>query len=134
MKKVVAGALIGGASLMGLGLGAGHAEAKIEPGRYVLQTVWGAVPTPEYNATVVGNTMYTDYFGVGPRNLYAHGIVPTKNGGNASLFGTGPAAQWYERVEFHKRGNDYVGTMYSYGGVPSGTVYLKKTKRLANTR
>ena len=37
MKKIIAGALIGGASLMGLGLGAGHAEAKIEPGDYVMQ-------------------------------------------------------------------------------------------------
>ena len=118
---------------MGLGLGAGHAEAKIEPGSYVVQTVsFGVLPGPESNAKVVGNTMYWDFNGVGPRNAYTFGIVPTKHGGNASPLGTSPAAQWFERIEFHKTRNGYTGVMYTYGGVATANVYLKKTTRLAN--
>ena len=118
---------------MGLGLGAGHAEAKIEPGSYVVQRVdFGFLPTPESNAKVVGNVLYQDISGVGPKNAFTQWIVPTKNGGNASPYGVAPAGQWVTRTEFVKTRNGYTGTEYTYGGIPTGTVYLKKSTRHAN--
>ncbi|GAB34791.1 hypothetical protein [Gordonia otitidis] len=133
MKKIIAGVLVGGASLMGLGLGAGHAEAKIEPGHYVMQTiVYGAVPSPESNVKVVGNKLFADYYGVGPQNTYTYGIASTKNGGIISYGDTNPASQWFTRTEFRKTRNGYVGRQFAYGGIPTGTVYLKKTTRHAN--
>ena len=118
---------------MGLGLGAGHAEAKIEPGQYVEQSVaYGAIPTPESNTRVVGNTMYRDYYGVGSPSTFRYDILPTKSGGNASKFGTSPAGQWFDRIEYRKTKNGYVGTIYAYGGIPSGVSFLKKVHRHAN--
>lgn len=118
---------------MGLGLGAGHAEAKIEPGSYVLQGVnFGFLPTPESNVKVVGNVMYQDYAGVGPRNTFTQWIRPTKDGGVTSIYGTTPTGQWVQRIEYHRTRNGYVGTQYGYGGIPFGTFYLKKTTRHAN--
>lgn len=118
---------------MGLGLGAGHAEAKIDSGQYVEQTIiYGAIPSPESNTRVVGNSMFRDYYGVGSPTTFKYSILPTKSGGNASKYGTNPAAQWFDRIEYHKTKNGYVGTIYAYGGIPSGVSYLKKTTRHAN--
>ena len=118
---------------MGLGLGAGHAEAKIEPGRYVIKQAPYGIPLPEANARVVGNTMYTDWYGIGAPNTFTRAIIPTKRGGNSSQFGASPQGQWLQRTEFHKTPNGYVGTVYSYGGLYGGTEYLQKTTRKANT-
>lgn len=118
---------------MGLGLGAGHAEAKIEPGHYVLQDVgYGFIPYPESNARVRGNTITQDYYGLGPDTQFPSYVVPTRNGGNVSAYGTSREAQWLQRVEYRKTRGGYAGTSYIYGGIPIGTTYLKDVPRRAN--
>ena len=118
---------------MGLGLGAGHAEAKIEPGPYVSQPVlYGFIPYPESNVHVRGNKLTQDIYGIGQTNQSTSYIVPTKQGGNVSAYGTNPEAQWFSRVEFRKTRNGYAGTSYVLGGIPTGEYYLKNTTRHAN--
>lgn len=66
LKKPISSAIIGVVGVLGLALGAGHAEAKIEPGHYKHQyMLYGVIPTPETNVVVIGNTAYTDFFGLG---------------------------------------------------------------------
>lgn len=133
MKKIIAGALIGGAAAMGMAFGAGHADAKINSAEYRSQTlVYGFIPTPESNVRVVGNTMYSDYYGLGPQNLTTQWIVPTKHGGNASAYGTSPIGQWFTRTEFQKSRGGYFGTTYIYGGIPIGNILLMKSPPRAN--
>lgn len=118
---------------MGIGLGAGHADAKIESGQYTSQTlVYGFIPTPQSNVKVVGNAMYSDYYGIGPQNLSWQGVVPTKHGGAASSYGTSPVGQWFSRIEYRKTRDGYVGTQYVYGGIPIGNSLLKKSPPRAN--
>ncbi len=129
MKKLIAGALISGAAIVGLGVGSGHANASIEPGKYKLdQSLYGVIPTPQSNARVVGNTLQQDFYGIGPQNLLVQSVIPTKKGGNASFYGNSPAGQWVQHTEFRKVGDKYVGTTYAYGQIPVGNTTLTKVK------
>ncbi|NLE78443.1 MAG: hypothetical protein GX610_02505 [Rhodococcus sp.] len=131
MSRIVGGALVGGATLVGLAMGSGVANAEIEPGHYVGQAfIYGFIPTPESNINVIGNQFQQDYYGLGPQNLISQAITPTPDGGIASLGGD-PVTQWFGRYEFHKTPTGYHGTMISWG-IPYGTYVLTETPRLAN--
>lgn len=127
LKKLIVGGLIAGAAAVGISAGAaGSAEAKIEPGHYKHQMLmYGFIPTPESNATVVGNRIYQDYYGIGPWNLTNTPIRQTKNGGVTSFGNGGPIEEWFGRNEYRKTRNGYYGTTYSWG-VPFGNSMLKK--------
>lgn len=129
MKRLIAGALIAGAAVFGLAVGAGESAAEIKPGQYKhQQLIYGVIPTPESNARVIGNGIYTDYYGIGPWNLIRQQIQPTKNGGVVSQTAD-PIVQWVGRVEYRRTKNGYVGTTYVYGGIPIGDVLLKEQPR-----
>jgi hypothetical protein len=109
-------------------VGAGDSDAKIKPGQYKQQNlIYGVIPMPESNARVIGNGLYTDYYGIGPWNLQRQQIQPTKHGGVAALTAD-PVMQWFGRTEFRRTENGYVGTTYSWG-VPVGDVLLKERPR-----
>ncbi|MEE4023885.1 hypothetical protein V1Y59_12430 [Gordonia sp. PKS22-38] len=128
IKRIIAGALIGGAAVMGISLGAGNAEAKIEPGQYKSQyLIYGFIPTPESNVRVIGNRMYQDYYGIGPWNLSSLQIMPTERGGIVSN-SDHPAVVWLGHHEMNKSRNGYWGTTYSYGKIPFGNAMLKKVR------
>jgi hypothetical protein len=132
VKKIIVSAVIGGTAVLGLGLGAGSADAEIEPGHYTSQgLIYGFVPTPEYNTRVVGNRMYSDYYGLGPQNLFTSTISPTRHGGNV-YGGADPVTRWLGHDEYRKTRSGYVGTRYIYGQIPYGNVLMKKTPRQAN--
>lgn len=132
ITRIAGGALVGGATLVGLFLGSATAQAQIDPGHYVGQGLtYGFVPTPEMNINVVGNQYQQDYYGLGPQNLMTSSITPTGDGGVVSPFGTDPVSQWFNRFEFHKTPTGYYGTQYAYG-VPFGNYVLTETPRLAN--
>ncbi|GAB06876.1 hypothetical protein GII30_22835 [Gordonia amarae] len=129
VRKWIAGALVGAAAMSGVAVGAGSAEAKIDQGRYKMQQfVYGVIPTPVANARVIGSTLFYDYWGVGPWNLYSQKIKPTRSGGMASFLTTHPASQWYSRIEFRKTRYGYKGTMYSTGSVAMGDMILRKVR------
>lgn len=131
ITRIVGGALVGGATLVGLVLGSATAQAQIEPGHYAGQgLIYGFVPTPEYNVSVVGNQFQADYYGLGQQNLTTQSITPTGDGGITSI-GTDPVSQWFGRTEFHKTPTGYYGTMYN-AGVPIGNVILTETARVPN--
>ncbi|MFW0797053.1 hypothetical protein AAFP30_24825 [Gordonia sp. CPCC 205515] len=128
LKTIIAGALVGGAAVMGISLGAGHAEAKIEPGKYKEQTfVYGFIPLPESNVRVIGNTKYQDYYGVGPWNLSHGTIIPRTYGGTTAVYGDNPISLWYDRVDYRKTPHGYKGTGYGFG-VPTIDYNLKKVR------
>ncbi|WP_287016540.1 hypothetical protein [Gordonia sp. (in: high G+C Gram-positive bacteria)] len=128
IKRIIAGALIGGAAVMGISFGAGHAEAKIEPGQYKYQAfTWGLIPTPVSNVRIVGDQFYSDISGVGPSDINRATLVPTKNGGILTL-SKDPVAMWFGRIEFTKTAYGYHGTTFNYGGIPTGDVVLKKVR------
>lgn len=129
VKRLIAGALIAGTAVFGLTVGAGDSDAKIKPGNYKhQQLIYGFVPTPESNVRVVGNGLYTDYYGLGPWNLSRQQIQHTKSGGVVSLTAD-PPVQWYQRVEYRRTKNGYTGTTYILGGIPLGDVLLKEQPR-----
>ncbi|OCH83154.1 hypothetical protein [Gordonia sp. UCD-TK1] len=128
MKRLIAGALIAGTAVFGLTVGAGDSDAKIKPGNYKQQQlIYGFVPMPESNARVIGNGMYTDYYGIGPWNLQRQQIQQTPHGGVVAHTAD-PVMQWFPRTEFRRTKNGYVGTMYSWG-VPLGSALLKEQPR-----
>ena len=125
----MAGALVGAAAMSGIAVGGGSAEAKIEQGRYRMHTLaYGVIPSPESNARMVGSTLFWDYWGVGPWNLYSYKIKPTRSGGTASYFTTDPASQWFSRIELKKTRYGYRGDVYNYGGIPAGDMILRKVR------
>lgn len=122
----MATALIGSASVVGVSLGASDAHAKIEPAQYKYkQQLYGVIPTPDSNARVVGNRLYSDYFGAGRWNMYNYKIAPTRHGGS---FGStpGPVGSWIGHTEFTKSRNGYQGVIYAWGQIPVGTAQLQK--------
>lgn len=122
---------MGGATLVGLVVSPATAQAEIEPGHYVAQQMmYGFIPMPESNVTVVGNQLQQDYYGLGPHNLMSKPITPTPDGGIIS-FGSDPVSQWFARFELHKTPTGYYGTMISWG-VPIGNYILTDTPRRAN--
>ncbi|WP_258307122.1 hypothetical protein [Gordonia paraffinivorans] len=122
---MIVGALIAGASVFGLAVGAGDSGAEIKAGNYKNQRlIYGFVPTPESNVRVVGNTYQQDYYTLGPQNLMQYQVRQTKNGGVVS-YSSHPVSEWFWRYEFHRTKNGYVGTEYTYG-IPFGTVLLKE--------
>jgi hypothetical protein len=136
MKKLLAVFLITASVLLGAGtaagqFGVGAADAKpkastIVPGRYTAQFfIYGAVPTPLSNARIVGQTLYQDYYGIGPRNTYTLPLTPTKRGMIAS-YGRDRLTQWFYRVEFRKTGYGYKGVVYNWGGIAMGDWVLRK--------
>ncbi|MDY6808957.1 hypothetical protein [Gordonia mangrovi] len=129
INRIIAGALIGGAAVVGVSVGAGSAEAKIDPGQYKMQSrVYGFIPYPDTNVKVVGNRMYQDFYGVGPSNASTFEIDQTPRGGITSNFTTHPLMQWYARTEWSKTKSGYRGTNYVLGGIPVADYTLKKTR------
>lgn len=109
-------------------MGAGDSDAKIKPGNYKhQQLIYGFIPMPESNTRVIGNGMYTDYFGIGPWNLQRQQIQQTPHGGVVAHTAD-PVMQWFARTEFRRTKNGYVGTTYSWG-VPLGSALLKEQPR-----
>ncbi|MEE4023886.1 hypothetical protein V1Y59_12435 [Gordonia sp. PKS22-38] len=126
-KRIIAGALIGGAAVMGISLGAGNAEAKIEPGQYKSQRfTFGFIPTPESNVRVVGNRMYQDYYGLGPWNYSSGPIFPTRDGGVVAT-SSDPTMQWISSTKYTKTDYGYKG-VYSEFGIPLIDTTLKKVR------
>ncbi|MEE4024416.1 hypothetical protein V1Y59_15125 [Gordonia sp. PKS22-38] len=116
-KKIIAGALIGGAAIMGISVGAGHAEAKMEPGLYKHQGYWHQFPIfPESNVKIVGDKMYSDVYGITPMQGPST-IFPRKNGGTVST-ADNPVALWAGRTDYTKTPYGYLGNTYTYG-IPS---------------
>ena len=133
MKKIIAGLLIGGASVAGIALGAGPASAKIDPGQYTSQQlIYGFIPTPQSNVRIVGNSYQTDYYGLGPQNLSVSTIVPTRDGGKVVGIPNEPVTEWLGHWEFHKTRDGYRGTNYIFGQIPIGDFILKKSPPRAN--
>lgn len=112
---------------MGINLGAGHAEAKIEPGQYKSKYFqYGLIPFPESNVKVTENRFSQDFYGVGPVNYSNQPIRQTKAGG---VVGSGdPVLDWFGRTEYRKTPNGYRGTQYVFGGIATGDLYLKKVR------
>lgn len=129
LKKFVVGALIGGAAMCGIAAGSGTAEAKIEPGHYKAHyVIYGIIPMPEYNVTVIGNRAYSDFYGAGRWNQYTSTITPTRNGGIIAR-NNDPVTSFVQRDEYtHRTKNGYRGTTYGYG-IPTGDAILKKTTK-----
>ena len=131
MSRIVGGALVGGATLVGLVMGSGVANAEIEPGHYVGQAMmYGFIPLPEMNVTVVGNQWQQDVYGLGPTLPAAVAIMPTPDGGIMAS-GSDPFSQWFFRYELHKTPTGYFGPVFMYG-VPMGNFVLTETPRRAN--
>ncbi|NLE78449.1 MAG: hypothetical protein GX610_02535 [Rhodococcus sp.] len=130
MSRIVGGALVGGATLAGVVMGSGVAQAEIAPGNYVSQDLlYGFLPMPESNVTVVGNQYLSDFYGLGPV-LAEYFISPTPNGGIIHS-GSDPVSQWMIRREVTKTPTGYYGTYIQYG-VPMGNFILTETPRRAN--
>lgn len=131
-NKIAAGAVVGGAAVVGVVMGAGPAQAQVDEGHYVGQRfAYGVIPTPEFNVNIVGNQFQQDYYGLGPQNLGTSVIAPTADGGNAGV-GADPVSQWFGHYELHKTATGYEGTEWSWG-LPLGKVVLEATPRRANT-
>ena len=127
MKKLVATALIGGAALGGVILGAGNSDAKIEPGHYKSRVlIYGVIPLPESNAHVVGNRIYEDVFGFGPRNYYTYKIIPTKDGGTA--YRDVPNGRQISVTPYKKTRYGYKGENKLGGVVPNGATELRRVR------
>lgn len=131
-NRVAAGAVVGGAAVVGVVMGAGPAQAQVDDGHYVGQNlIYGVIPTPEYNARVAGNLYHQDFYGLGPESPFAMGVTPTPDGGNIA-WGSDPVSHWFNHFEVHKTPTGYYGTQYEYGQIPIGNIILTDTPRRAN--
>lgn len=133
-KFVAATVAVGASTAVCAGAGAAQASPPappIAPGHYVMQTMsYGVIPTPESNATVVGNRLTFDYLGLGPQGF--PWIITPIPGGAAIRYGADPVTQWMTHWEVHKTPTGYYGTQYEDGQIPIANIILTKTNRIAN--